>query len=677
MAGATSADGGVSGIGDSIRETVRNVIRYTPSGHSIPEETWRRRHRNIVFLLAAHIPLLFALGMYEGTNAFTGATIPGRELSQILLRTGVLTALALLASWPRLGRRTRGTLATVGLATGSAILVYFSGGYIEAHFHFFVVMGVVAVYEDWLPFLVGIVYVAIQHGVFGMVNPAEVYNHAAGANNPFVWAGIHAAFVLALAVALMTNWYSIERSREETRQQLAETEAVEEAKADAERQRREVARLNEHLESEADRYSNAMDRAADGQLSVRLDADSESEAMTQIAEAYNGMMDELETAMREIQAFAREVTDASEEASAGAGEVKQASAEVSEAIQEISGGTDQQREMLEEVSGKMTDLSAAIEEVASSAETVAQTSHETARIAAEGEQTAEQAIEDARGGQAAIDSTVEHVERLDERMDEIGEIVELISDVADQTNLLALNANIEAARVGAAGGGVNGDGFAVVADEIKQLAEETQQSANDIEQLIDETQTKTKTTVEEAKTAEGHVQEGVEAVQDVLEAFTRVAANADETDSGIQEISEATDDQAVSAEQAVSRVEAVAEISQSTAGEAQSVSAAAEEQAASLTQVSSNVQSLTEQAERLQSLVGKFDVDAELTREGGTEPRGSHSSGLSNGIESSNFDGTSHSSTALGDGGRSDESSGDPPEPDDSQFDWSKGIESE
>ncbi|MFD1599887.1 methyl-accepting chemotaxis protein [Halobellus rarus] len=608
MAEATGTTAGGTELGDGVRGTVREIIKYTPSGYSIPDESWRRRHRNIVVLLLAHIPLLFALGLYEGTDSFTGATIPGRPLSQIVLRVGVLGAIAALASWPRLGRRTRTTLATIGLATGSAILVYFSGGYIEAHFHFFVVMGVVAIYEDWLPFLVGIVYVAIQHGVFGMLNPGEVYNHAAGANNPFVWAGIHAAFVLALSGALMANWYSIERSREETRKQLAETEEAEELKAEAERRQREVERLNEHLETKANAYSATMARAADGELTARLDADSESEAMTQIGEAYNEMMDEMESAVSDIQRSVDEVSAASEEADAGADEVKQASAEVSESIQEISGGTADQREMLEEVYGEMTDLSATVQEVAASAETVAETSHKTAEVAEAGESTARGAIEDTRDGQTAIDSTVDHVERLDEQMAEIGEIVELISDIAEQTNLLALNANIEAARVGSTGGGSSGDGFAVVADEVKQLAEETQESANDIEELIEETQAQTARTVEEARTAEEHMQEGVEAVEDVLDAFTQVVENTDETDNGIQEISGATDDQAASAEHAVSRVEEVAEISQRTADEAEDVSAAAEEQAASISQVSSNIESLSTQADRLQSLVSDFEV---------------------------------------------------------------------
>jgi len=623
-----------------IEHKIGEFVRYTPSGDTIPDESWRKRHRNILLAILAHIPLLFLLGIYEGTESISGAQIPEFPLMTVVTRVGAVAIVGLLAAWPRFSRRVRTTLATAALTMSSAVLVYFSGGFIEAHFHFFVVMGIVAVYEDWVPFLVGIVFVAIQHGLFGLLMPEMVYNHNAAITNPFVWAGIHATFVLMLAAALMTNWYSIERSREEARNQLAETEEAEEMKAKAEAREREVAQLNDHLEAKADRYRTTMARAADGDLSVRLDPESESQAMTQIAEAYNEMMTEMETAMQDIQSFTHEVTEASEEADAGAGEVEQASAEVSTAIQEISSGTDEQREMLEEVYGKMTDLSATIEEVASSAETVAETSHQTAQVASDGEETAESAITDARSGQSAIDSTVNHVEQLDEQMEEIGDIVELISDVAEQTNLLALNANIEAARVGAAGSDVNGDGFAVVADEIKQLAEETQESANEIEQLVDETQEQTTTTVQEARTAEEHMRDGVEAVQEVLDAFTQVARNTDETDSGIQEISEATDDQAVSAEQAVSRVEAVSEISKTTAGEAQSVSAAAEEQASSLSQVRSNVRSVAEQAGELQTLVGSFEVT------GGNDASSSTGSMPQRPSESPESD------MALGDGGQ-------------------------
>ena len=32
------------------------------------------------------------------------------------------------------------------------MLVHFSGGYVEMHFHFFVMLAVIAMYQDWLPY---------------------------------------------------------------------------------------------------------------------------------------------------------------------------------------------------------------------------------------------------------------------------------------------------------------------------------------------------------------------------------------------------------------------------------------------------------------------------------------------------------------------------------------------
>src|SRR6056297_1486047 len=351
------------------RQTLREFVKYTPSGDTIPDDAWRRRHRNILVFLVAHVPFLLALGLYEGTeSAVTGATIPATPLPLVALELGVLLAFAALASVSRFSRRTRTALASTGVLAASVVLVQFSGGFIEAHFHFFVGMAVIAVYEDWLPFALGLACVVGTHGVFGMIEAERVYNHTAAINNPWMWGLVHGVFVLMLAGALMSNWYSTEKSREQSRQRLAEARAkaeevenleakqaeIEREKAEAERMKaeaeeakaearqREVAALNDSLEATADEYSAVMRRAADGDLGVRLDADGDSEAMAEIAAAFNEMMTETEEAMREIQSFADSVAAASEEAEAGASEAERASGEVSESVQEIAGAADEQ-----------------------------------------------------------------------------------------------------------------------------------------------------------------------------------------------------------------------------------------------------------------------------------------------------------------------------------------------
>src|SRR5438477_7193124 len=50
----------------------------------------------------------------------------------------------------------RPTVDTLGLVTASALLVHLAGGVMELHFHFFVMVALITLYEDWLPFLLAI-----------------------------------------------------------------------------------------------------------------------------------------------------------------------------------------------------------------------------------------------------------------------------------------------------------------------------------------------------------------------------------------------------------------------------------------------------------------------------------------------------------------------------------------
>ncbi len=75
--------------------------------------------------------------------------------------------------------------------------------------------------------------------------------------------------------------------------------------------------------------------------------------------------------------------------------------------------------------------------------------------------------------------SVEAVEGMSSRAEEISSILALIRGIAEQTNLLALNAAIEAARAGE-----QGRGFAVVADEVRGLADKTQSAIAETNEVI-------------------------------------------------------------------------------------------------------------------------------------------------------------------------------------------------
>ncbi len=117
------------------------VRDWLPRGRSLPEETWARRHRAVLILLWLHVAAVFLFAPLTGHDALHGAT-----------EASVVAAAALAASWRRWSRTMRAAAASFGLVTASAMFVHLSGGYIEAHFHFFVMIGVITLYQDWLPF---------------------------------------------------------------------------------------------------------------------------------------------------------------------------------------------------------------------------------------------------------------------------------------------------------------------------------------------------------------------------------------------------------------------------------------------------------------------------------------------------------------------------------------------
>jgi PAS domain S-box-containing protein len=194
---------GAAGFGP--RSLWSRIVQALPRGHTLPDGAWERRHRGILILLWLHVVGIPVFGLAEGYGVVHS------------IGEGGLVALpALLASTSKASRKVRAGLVSLGLLTSSALIVHFSGGYIEAHFHFFVMIVVLTLYEDWFPFLLAVAYVVIHHGLAGAFDPGSVFNHAAGREHPWRWAGIHAFFVASAGAAGVVAW----RLNEDVRHQL-------------------------------------------------------------------------------------------------------------------------------------------------------------------------------------------------------------------------------------------------------------------------------------------------------------------------------------------------------------------------------------------------------------------------------------------------------------------------
>src|SRR3954451_18558524 len=140
----------------------------------------------------------------------------GYSVGHSLFESAPLVTLAALGSLHVGNRRIRSAMVSLGLLTASAEAVHLSGGVIEAHFFFFVMIVLLTLYEDWIPFMLAFAYVVLHHGVAGTLDPASVYNHADAQAHPWKWAAIHGAFVSAAGAAGLVSWRLNELTRGET-----------------------------------------------------------------------------------------------------------------------------------------------------------------------------------------------------------------------------------------------------------------------------------------------------------------------------------------------------------------------------------------------------------------------------------------------------------------------------
>ena len=168
---------------------------WLPKGSTLPDEVWAQRHRAILVLLWLHVPVIFLFSLAQHVGVLHG-----------LSEATVVAVFAWGATAQRAQRRLSTVVAALGLMTCSAILVHLSGGLIEMHFHYFVMVAVVALYQDWKPFLIAIGYVVLQHGVVGALDPTAVYNHQAAIDHPWQWAGVHGLFILGMSAAGIASW---------------------------------------------------------------------------------------------------------------------------------------------------------------------------------------------------------------------------------------------------------------------------------------------------------------------------------------------------------------------------------------------------------------------------------------------------------------------------------------
>nr|WP_315473469.1 methyl-accepting chemotaxis protein [uncultured Rhodoferax sp.] len=195
-------------------------------------------------------------------------------------------------------------------------------------------------------------------------------------------------------------------------------------------------------------------------------------------------------------------------------------AEIAEGGMDLSSRTESQASSLEETAASMEELSSTVKQTAETANRVSGQSAKSTDIATQ--------------GGAAVHQVSQAMQAIDASSGKMRDIIGVIEGIAFQTNILALNAAVEAARAGE-----QGRGFAVVATEVRALAQRSGVAAKEIRELIAQSSEQISAGYQQMTGAGRTIDEVVKSVKEVGELIQQISNATKEQAVGIAQVNEA------------------------------------------------------------------------------------------------------------------------------------------
>ncbi|MEK4370272.1 methyl-accepting chemotaxis protein [Paenibacillus sp. FSL R5-0473] len=351
------------------------------------------------------------------------------------------------------------------------------------------------------------------------------------------------------------------------------------------------------------RVISAVKLIAEGQLNVQDIHTKHEDEVGVLAKAVNDMKGNLTSMVLSVRRIAEAVNLQSGELAISSEEVKIGSRQIAVTMEESAKAAESQAETAVESARTVEALNDHIQNHTEQGSQLRVMSDLVLEQGLNGRKVMEQSVQQMQQISGSVSASMNKMERLNRKNEDISKLVQVIHDIARQTNLLALNASIEAARAGE-----SGRGFAVVASEVRKLSEAVQTSVEEITAITEDIQQESqgvvaelRTNVQETELGQEHVLTSGQlfrTINESVEGMVGVIGTMTDGLAGMQEASGRMNDfsQQISA------------VSEQSAASVEEVSASAEEQVSSMETISGNIQSLKELSEDLLTSIEKLKI---------------------------------------------------------------------